>query len=501
MNRFWLLFSVLVLCGCFYGPLLADDSPAKVTVNWTKLTGVSKTHLTLQVVVNPPLRRGSPIHDRAWNALRDLQADYVRYAFWFPYPKLAVAELDPPSATETHWDFSLMDPLMQDFFRATAGHSVMMTISTVPQWMFKTESRVAYPADPDRVAWDYEQGAVPRDPSFKEIADYYARVASWYTRGGFTDELGQRHESGYHYEIANWEVLNEPEYEHSIDSESYTRLYDQVVGAVGAVAPQAKFVGMSLAEPSKSPAFFEYFLDHKNHKADVPLDMISYHFYAVPQPDEAPDVQQFTFFDRADHFLDTVRYIESIRRRLSPETQTDINETGCISAEDLAQGDPSHVAKPIPNSYWNLCGAMYAYLFGGLARQGIDVLGASQLLGYPTQFPSVSLLDWNTGKPNPRYWVLMMLHDNFKPGDLLVDTDAPSPSIFSQGFSSNDGKHRILLINKRDRDLEVLLPGASGASEVHVDQATGFDPPASTRLSADRVTLRGYSVMVVTLQK
>jgi hypothetical protein len=129
------------------------------------------------------------------------------------------------------------------------------------------------------------------------------------------------------------------------------------------------------------------------------------------------------------------------------------------------------------------------------------VLGASQLLGYPTQFPSVSLLDWNTGKPNPRYWVLMMLHDNFKPGDLLVDTDAPSPSIFSQGFSSNDGKHRILLINKRDRDLEVLLPGASGASEVHVDQATGFDPPASTRLSADRVTLRGYSVMVVTLQK
>ena len=28
-----------------------------------------------------------------------------------------------------------------------------------------------------------------RDPSFKEVADYYARLLAWYTQGGFTDEL------------------------------------------------------------------------------------------------------------------------------------------------------------------------------------------------------------------------------------------------------------------------------------------------------------------------
>ena len=44
--------------------------------------------------------------------------------------------------------------------------------------------------------WDYEQGTELRDPSFKEVADYYARLLSWYTKGGFTDELGKRHESG-----------------------------------------------------------------------------------------------------------------------------------------------------------------------------------------------------------------------------------------------------------------------------------------------------------------
>ena len=31
--------------------------------------------------------------------------------------------------------------------------------------MFKTDKPVAYPADPDQVTWDYEQGSEFRDPS------------------------------------------------------------------------------------------------------------------------------------------------------------------------------------------------------------------------------------------------------------------------------------------------------------------------------------------------
>jgi hypothetical protein len=484
------------------GATIADDgvATAKVTIDWSKVSGVSQTQVTLQVVVNPPLRRSSTIHDAAWKALQNLHADFVRYAFWYPYPKLGVAELDPPAEGKTYWDFSLMDPLMEDFFKATAGHSTMLTISTIPQWMYKTANRVAYPANPDEPAWNYEQGTELRDTSFKEVADYAGRVAGWYTAGGFVDELGRRHDSQYHYKLDYWEVLNEPEYEHQIDAETYTRLYDQTVGAVRAVSPETKFVGMSLAEPSKNPHFFEYFLNHKNHAEGIPLDMISYHFYAVPQPDEGIEAQQYTFFNRADGFLDVVRYIESVRKRLSPETRTDINETGCITAEDLSQGDAGHVMKQIPDSYWNLCGATYAYLFAGLAHQGIDVLGASQLLGYPGQFPSVSLLDWTTGKPNARYWILQMLHNNFKPGDQLVDARVSAPSVFAEGFVAADGKRKVLLINKRNRGVEISLSGASGAHEVHVDQVTGFSPPASSVLDADRVMLRGYSVMVVNLR-
>src|SRR5207253_5964927 len=99
----------------------AQDQPAKVTVHWDKVIRVSQTTPTLQVVVNPPLQRGTPVHDNAFKALRDLQADYVRYVPWLPYPKLGVAELEPPKDGKTSWDFSLIDPMTVDFLEATKG--------------------------------------------------------------------------------------------------------------------------------------------------------------------------------------------------------------------------------------------------------------------------------------------------------------------------------------------------------------------------------------------
>jgi hypothetical protein len=62
-----------------------------------------------------------------------------------------------------------------------------------------------------------------------------------------------------------------------------------------------------------------------------------------------------------------------------------------------------------------------------------------------------------------------------------------------------DGKRRILLINKRDRPFEITVPGAAGGQEDYVDQTTGFDPPGSSKLTSEKLTLNGLSVAVVTL--
>ncbi len=361
--------------------LYAQEPPLRLTVDWNSVRTVSRTTPTLQVVVNPPLRRGSSVHDNAFTTLREIGADYVRYVPWLPYPRLGVAELEPPANGKTSWDFSLIDPMTTDFLEATKGHSVVLNFSTIPQWMYKTPKPVPYPADPDAPVWDYEQGTELRDPSGQEVADYYARLLSWYTQGGFTDELGVRHESSYHYSIPYWEVLNEVDFEHHMSAEIYTRLYDAIVTTMKRMRPETKFVGVSLAMPGHNPEFFEYFLNHKNHQTNVPLDFISYHFYAIPAPDESLDIQQHAVFAQADGFLNTVRYIESIRKRLSPEARIMINEIGIISADDLKQGEPGHITQPIPDGYWNLAAAEYAYIFANLAELGIDVAGESQLVG------------------------------------------------------------------------------------------------------------------------
>jgi hypothetical protein len=508
-NPFFLAaFTLLLLLQPPLWGLAADASSNDwISVNWDKAIAVSKTTPTLQLGAFPPNRRGSKIHDQIFEALQGLGADYVRYVPWLPFPRLGVAELEPPAEGRTSWDFSLIDPMLVDFLHSTQGHSTIINFSTIPEWMFKTEKPVLYPADPNEVTWSYEQGNELRDPSLKELSAYYARLASWYTQGGFTDEYGKRHESGHHFTLPYWEVLNEPNLEHFTTPEQYTARYDAIVSAVREVAPQTRFIGMALAGPSPNlgPDFdtlpyFEYFLNHKNHRPGIPLDMISYHAYVQPAPDENLSADSFTFFDQADAFLREVRYVEAIRRRLSPETRTTIDELGSILPSDFGQGKPGYVFKPIAPSYWNLSGAFYAYIFAHLARLGIDVVGESQLLGYPGQFPSVSMLNWETGQPNARFWVLKLLHENFAPGDKLVETMAPSPTIYAQGFITPGGKRKLLLINKRDETQTLSLPGTAKAELDYVDQTTGMQPPAKAHSTGEQVTLKGFAVVVATLR-
>ena len=76
----------------------------------------------------------------------------------------------------------MRDPLTVDFLDATKGHSVVLNFSTIPQWMFKTENPVGYPADPDQAAWDYEQGTELRDPTLKLTYQMTPKIKPEYYR-------------------------------------------------------------------------------------------------------------------------------------------------------------------------------------------------------------------------------------------------------------------------------------------------------------------------------
>jgi hypothetical protein len=373
-------------------------APQKITVDWDKDQTPLKTTASLQVVVNPLLRRGSPIHDRVFAELKELGADEVRYVPWIPYPRLAVAELEPPTKGETSWDFGLIDPMTLDFLHATAGHATIMNFSTQPAWLYVQKKPVVVAADANAVQWDYAQGKELVDPTGKQMADYYGRLVSWYTQGGFTDELGRRHASGYHFRFPWWEVFNEIDGEHQPTPQQYVTEYDAVVARLHGIDPGMKFVGLALAFPERGADMVEYFLDHRHHAAGIPIDMVSYHFYAAPRFEQTVESWQFSFFDQADRFLGVMRYADAIRRRLSPETMTAFDEVGAELPTDWHPDKPNDAGPPIPAIYWNASAAVFGYVFLEAAKMGVEVVNESQLVGFPSQFPSVTMLELGDGR-------------------------------------------------------------------------------------------------------
>lgn len=476
--------------------LYAQNKVNVVTMNWDKTIATSKTTTTLQLVENPMVRNSSPIHTPTFKALKELGADYVRYVPWFPYPKMAVAELDPPGKDKTSWNFTYLDSTMQAFMEATKGHPVVINFSTTPAWMWKTDSVVTYPADPYQPCWTYNQGTQLRDTTMKEVSAYFARLFSWYTKGGFTDELGRFHKSGHFYKIPYWEVLNEPDSEHSISVQLYTKMYDAIVTEIMKLSPETKFVGLSLGRV-RNPEYFEYFLNSKNHKPGIPLDCISYHHYSQQSwtwSDQPIEICQYTYFEKAEAFFDRVRYVENIRKRLSPNTITMINEIGTMFSA------PKESGYKIPDNYWNLSGSLYAYMFQELTKIGIEVLGESQLVGYPTQFPDVSMMNWENGNPNARFWVLKLLKDNFGSGDKLVTaTYNNALGVYVQGFITKEGR-KLLLINKKNIETPLQLPAEiKDTWMTYVDITTRENPPQKIQLTDVNITLKPYAVAVVTL--
>jgi hypothetical protein len=644
-----------------------------LTIDWSQLAQVSKTTASLQVVVNPLIRRDSPIHDNVFNELRALHTDYVRFVPWYPYPRLGVAELKPPANGTTSWDFSLIDPLVEDFAQATRGHSTIMNFSTIPQWMWQSpwsvqdghlyanggnngvakvggawtdytftadvtplpsathsgkpyaQSGLLFRVDPetlsgagflisnypysspaapgylvyitvtngsghavhskplpfpivggqtyhvsigvsgDRFTLDVDgttvdtvtdssflagtvgfrengaesglfdnvqvtapdgtvlfsddfsgdlsqwaaPGLAPDDPNavdfsysggtelvvpIQTVADYYRRVVAWYTQGGFTDEFGTFHASNHHYSFPYWEVLNE--LEHSLTPESYTQLYDAIVTEIRKVSPQTKFVGVAQATPGNA-RYFTYFLDPANHAAGVPIDLISYHFYAHTTAADTPETYGSTGFPRADTFLSVVDQIEAARMQFAPQVRTTVDETGTIMDTAATQLNPA----PIPDAYWNYSAAIYAYVFAHLALKGIDVVGESQLVGYPGQYPSVSMVDWNTGLPNARYRVLQLLLEEMPVGSQLVQSAGAPDTYYVLGFINEDEDVRkVLVVNKTADEVAVAIAGLRGAQARVVDQASGGGLIRTDRVAGEQFTLGGYGVAIVTLR-
>jgi len=496
-----------------------------LSVNWSDTIALSKTTPTIVACPFRPIPGASAstalLQDTEFHVLRNLQADYVRWHLINPARQ--IPEIYPPTKGKISWDLSRLDADVIPFLEATKGHQPILNLAGIPYWMFKTGRPIPHsdiPDDPNLREKYWEGTKELVDPTGKELGDYFARIASWYTQGGFTDEDGAYHHSGYHYDLPWWGVLNEIDVEFGgMTPKQYTARYDAIVAAVHAVSPTTKFVGLSLGVPSLQPEFFEYFLDPKNHRRGIPVDMVAYHFYAGAfglggsSQDETIAEWQYTFFQQAASFLSTVRYIESIRKRLAPATHVDLDELGTYLADDVISMDQPEKAKPIPTSYWNLNGSVFAYLYIALAKMGIDVATISGIYdrphGLPGHIPSITFIDPLSGALRAPLHVLELIKNNFGPGDKLLstlDSNDPignwfaelSPSdVVAQAFITANGR-KVLVVNKRLHDVDIDVAGLGTIAKVTlVDGQSGDGPPRATTPNGNVLRLGGFAVAVI----
>ena len=418
------------------------------------------------------------------------------------------------AALHTYWNFSLPDQFFSDFWQAASGDDSdpIINFSTQPTWLYSPND-YKWNANPDQ-PWDYSTRGTAAACNNTALGEYYGRLYAYFKLGRMTDEAGVVHtRPGGAANIQTLEVFNEVDYEHGYDPVAYTAAFDAVVRGVRAHADPGRtirFVGLNLPnidDTDKLVSWATYFLNASNHAADTTdaLNFIGYHAYPT-NGGYTPDPNTFSrMFDYVDDFIAGVKRVDAVIAALSPSTRTVLDETGTDMDGVLTPGLPPPANAP---RYWVASAAYWAYFFARASNESATVaqVGASQLMDAPGQEPSVTLLDWSTGRGTARFWVIKMILDSVALNDGIYATNvtcngADAGALFGMAFATPDQIKRVLLINKRNAWATVTLAGGKCGVVKVIDEATGLNPARDEACRPDgTVTLAPYATAVVLLQ-
>jgi hypothetical protein len=203
----------------------------------------------------------------------------------------------------------------------------------------------------------------------------------------------------------------------------------------------------------------------------------------------------------ADTFEARIREVMKIRDQLSPETKVIVDEMGTFDVikpgeEACRANEPYKAFNPL---YWNANGANWAVNFIHAEQLGLPLISMSQMVGYPTQCPSIAMFNPDTAQPNAHYWALWLINKSFGPGNRLVATNSSTEDVVAQAAITSSGR-KILLVNTTDQSIEVDLAGVykgAGLSLEVADQNSGERQPQVQPVSGEHVSLAPFAVAVV----
>jgi hypothetical protein len=289
---------------------------------------------------------------------------------------------------------------------------------------------------------EYEQGGALQDPTCETMARHIGRVVGWYTNGGFHDDCGHWHHSGFNYSWYGLSILNEDE--HGIKPEggvAYTTCYDAVVKQLEAINSSIIPVGPEISGGCDYPGgqfdYLSHYLNKSNH-ADGYAPLIgSYHIgingdglsrEGCEDMYTQWDSALSGFVPAANKLLQDLKspaklmlneFVNSVQdwcaspipgqessgpafpggKPNCPDWQQKASAAG---VPDLTKGKGIRINRK--TWAWNAAAGSFAYAFGTLAEHGYLLVGHDQLVAgtWPDNEPAVAMLDWYTGDPNAK---------------------------------------------------------------------------------------------------
>jgi hypothetical protein len=290
-------------------------------------------------------------------------------------------------------------------------------------------------------------------------------------------------------------------------------------------------------------AYSLYFLNGSNHADGRPPPLLSTHAGfnnppAGPGPPGSNPAQYEGFFAAFDKWVEEVAVpLEAARRVLAPQTEVVLNEF-CTFVDDWCDA-ASRVNGSCPDWHhpaakgtrinratlgWSASAAAYAYAFGRLAVQGaFKHVTMDQLVAgpWPDNFPSVASLDWQSGEPNAKYWVVRMLATELGAGakqvyntTTTVAAGGTRATADVDGNATGSGAAGLFAVAMDVQGVRMLLcvSKTAEAQTIHIDNAgsalasvlegtgsePGFNPPVSRRTDAGGwLALGPYAVALV----
>ena len=406
-----------------------------------------------------------PFHDNVYKYLKDMNPSFFRSHNNYDdqgvdktgMDSFQIVEPFPPEHEQCKWDFSKLDIKVEEEIKNCEKGTYVFNIRTCPPWMLD-KSKAA-------PLFALSSGEA-KDQSFKQLADFCARIVSWYNKGGFTDEKGIYHKSGHYYNIKYWEILNEQDAGESAiyikSGKQYAKAYDAIVKAIHEIDPDVLCGGPSQSCIPTEEHDVKYLKDFLEN-AEEAVDFVSVHFYSdhagliLPDGIKRDRDDSLNIPAKKKYFKavkDIGRYFLKCRELVNNYGNIPIfvSETNvCLDTKfdyPLALGEYSQ------NNYGV---AWFGYLFKTGVMNGINILQQYQFycpLNRSRHLKNhISLINNITGEPHLTYWFIKALNDFFNTSGIIVENDfCGDVEVLSVKYPEQK-KGILLVINKADGNI------------------------------------------------